>query len=65
VEEPIVVLSATVALATVTGCAMIVSWNSRHIVRYPKGPLYDAVNALHRPAVLEIRSPFEVIEDDG
>jgi len=44
---------------------MIVSWNSRHIVRYPKGPLYDAVNALHRPAVLEIRSPFEVIEDDG
>ena len=53
-----------VALATVAGCAMIVSWNFRHIVHYEKVPLYNAVNTLHRRTALEIRSPLEVIEDD-
>jgi predicted nucleic acid-binding protein len=54
-----------VALATTGGCAMIVSWNFRHIVHYQKVPLYNAVNTLHRRPTLEIRSPLEVIEDDG
>ena len=53
-----------VALATTGGCAMIVSWNFRHIVHYQKVPLYNAVNILHRRASLEIRSPLEVIEDE-
>lgn len=53
-----------VALATVAGCSMIVSWNFRHIVHFQKVPLYNAVNILHRRPELEIRSPAEVIEDD-
>ena len=54
-----------VALATTGGCAMIVSWNFRHIVHYQKVPLYNAVNTLYRRAILEIRSPLEVIEDEA
>jgi hypothetical protein len=51
-----------VALATVARCAMIVSWNFRHIVHYQKVPLYNAVNLLHHHSTLEIHSPLEVIE---
>jgi len=54
-----------VALATVAECGLIVSWNFRHIVHYQKVPLYNAVNVLHRRAKLDIRSPLEVIEDEG
>jgi predicted nucleic acid-binding protein len=53
-----------VALATVAGCSLIVSWNFRHIVHFQKVPLYNAVNILHQRPELEIRSPAEVIEDD-
>lgn len=53
-----------VALATVSGCGLIVSWNFRHIVHYQKVPLYNAVNVLHRHAAIDIRSPLEVIEDE-
>ena len=53
-----------VALATVAGCKLIVSWNFQHIVHYQKVPLYNAVNALHRYPALDIRSPQEVIEDE-
>ena len=54
-----------VALATVAECGLIVSWNFRHIVHYQKVPLYNAVNVLRRHATLDIRSPLEVIEDEG
>jgi hypothetical protein len=53
-----------VALATVVGCALIVSWNFRHIVHFEKVRLYNAVNVLHQRPELGIRSPAEVIEDD-
>ncbi len=53
-----------VALATVAGCGLIVSWNFRHIVHYAKVPLYNAVNILQRHAALDIRSPLEVTEDE-
>jgi len=53
-----------VALATVSGCSVIVSWNFRHIVNFQKIPRYNAVNVLHRRGELEIRSPAEVVEDD-
>jgi len=53
-----------VALATVSGCGLIVSWNFRHIVHYQKVPRYNAVNTLHGYGVLDIRSPLEVIEDE-
>ena len=53
-----------VALATVSECAIIVSWNFRHIVHFRKVPLYNAVNVLHHYAAIDIRSPQEVIEDE-
>jgi len=51
-----------VAIATVAGCAVIVSWNFKHIVHVQKAPLYNAVNALHGCDAIRICSPPEVIE---
>lgn len=50
------------ALATVSRCAMIVSWNFRHIVHSEKMPLYNAVNALEGFGALAIHSPSEVVQ---
>lgn len=50
-----------VALATVTGCAMIVSWNFQHIVHFQKIPLYNAINTLQGYQPIAIYSPREVI----
>lgn len=50
-----------VALATVSGCELIVSWNFRHIVHFQKIPLYNAVNTLRGFASIAIFSPQEVI----
>ena len=56
-----------VALATVAGCPVIVSWNFRHIVHRLKIPLYNAVNTLHGYPAIAIYSPREVIgyEEEG
>lgn len=51
-----------VALATVAGCAVIVSWNFKHIVHLEKIPLYNAVNVMNGYNPLAIHSPLEVIE---
>ncbi len=51
-----------VALATVSGCDVIVSWNFKHIVHYQKIPLYNAINALEGYDSILIHSPLEVIE---
>jgi predicted nucleic acid-binding protein len=51
-----------VALATVSGCAVIVSWNFRHIVHLEKIPLYNAVNVMNGYGPIAIYSPMEVIE---
>ncbi|KAM3090927.1 type II toxin-antitoxin system VapC family toxin [Phormidesmis sp. 146-35] len=53
-----------VALATVASCALIVSWNFKHIVRFDKVPLYRAVNTLNGYAEIGIYSPLEVISDE-
>jgi len=53
-----------VALATVSRCSMIISWNFKHIVSFQKIPLYNAVNQLHGYSPLQIFSPLEVIEHD-
>jgi hypothetical protein len=53
-----------VATATVTDCAMIVSWNFKHIVHFQKIPLYNAVNVRQGYRALAIYSPLEVIGDD-
>jgi predicted nucleic acid-binding protein len=50
-----------VALASVAGCDMIVSWNFKHIVHFQKIPLYNAVNTLHGYGTIRIYSPLEVI----
>lgn len=53
-----------IALATVHGCELIVSWNFKHIVHFQKIPQYNAVNALHGYDEIAIHSPPEVISDD-
>jgi hypothetical protein len=53
-----------VAMATVSHCAMIVSWNFKHIVNYQKIPQYNAVNAVEGYGPISIYSPLEVIADE-
>jgi hypothetical protein len=53
-----------VALATVAGCALIVSWNFRHIVNFQRIPMYNAVNTLQGYGNIAIFSPQEVIADE-
>lgn len=53
-----------VALATVSGCQIILSWNFKHIVHYHKIPLYNAVNTLKGYNHIKIFSPLEVIKYD-
>lgn len=53
-----------VATATVTDCALIISWNFKHIVHFQKIPLYNAVNITNGYRAIAIHSPFEVLNDD-
>ena len=53
-----------VALATISGCQMIVSWNFKHIVHFEKIPKYNAVNTLNGYGSINIFSPPQVIEYD-
>lgn len=50
-----------VAIATVSECNLIVSWNFRHIVHFDKIPKYNAVNVLNGYKNIGIYSPLEVI----
>jgi hypothetical protein len=50
-----------VALATVSECNLIVSWNFRHIVHFQKVPLYNAVNRLEGYNEVGIYTPQEVL----
>lgn len=50
-----------VALATANGCAIIVSWNFRHIVHYEKMEQYNAVNTLQGFGRIAIHSPLEIV----
>ncbi|NCC36309.1 MAG: PIN domain-containing protein [Chloroflexia bacterium] len=50
-----------VALATVSGCILIVSWNFKHIVHFDKIPKYNAVNTLNGQGQIGIYSPLEII----
>ena len=53
-----------VAVASVSACDMIISWNFRHIVNYKRIPLYNAVNALNGFRNIAIHSPLEVATQD-
>ena len=50
-----------VALATVSNCVMIISWNFKHLVHFDKIPLYNAINLLKGYSQIAIYSPLEVI----
>jgi predicted nucleic acid-binding protein len=56
-----------IALATVAGVDLLVSWNFKHIVHYEKIRLFSAVNEELGYAPLQIYSPREVThyEDEG
>ena len=53
-----------VAMATVSECELIVSWNFKDIVHFEKIPKYNAVNVLNGYAQIDIYSPLEVIRHD-
>ncbi len=50
-----------IAIATVSGVDLIVSWNFKHIVNYRKIPLFNAVNTLKGYKPIAIHSPMEVV----
>ena len=51
-----------VAIATISECELIVSWNFKHIVHFDKIPKYNAVNILKGHRQIGIYSPSEVIQ---
>lgn len=53
-----------VALASMAGVDVIVSWNFKHIVHFEKVGLYNAVNRLNGYGEIRIHAPPEVIPDD-
>ena len=53
-----------VALATVAGCRLIVSWNFKHIVHFRKIPMYNGINLARGYASLGIHTPREVVYDE-
>lgn len=54
-----------VAIATVSACDLIVSWNFKHIVHFDRIPKYNAVNVLNGYSKIGIYSPLEVIHYDN
>jgi hypothetical protein len=51
-----------VAIATVAGLEVVVSWNHRHLANERKRTLFNAVNRLRGyNQVLVIHTPFEVM----
>jgi hypothetical protein len=53
-----------VALATVSACRVIVSWNFKHIVHFQKIPLYNGINQSLGYAPIAIHSPEEVTANE-
>ena len=52
-----------IAIATVLGVDLLVSWNFRHIVNYNRIKQFNTVNFREGYKILEIRNPMEVIEN--
>lgn len=53
-----------IAMATIAQVDVLVSWNFKHIVNLKRIHGYNTVNVKQGYAVLEIRSPLEVIGRD-
>ncbi|HOE09861.1 MAG TPA: type II toxin-antitoxin system VapC family toxin [bacterium] len=54
-----------VALATISQCQVLVSWNFKHLVNYQKITLYNAINAMNHYGNLAIYTPQEVVIHDN
>ena len=52
-----------IALATIARADVLVSWNFKHIVNVSRIRGYNGVNMLLGYSILEIRTPYEVIND--
>lgn len=50
-----------IALATINGADLLISWNFKHIVNIEKIRGYNSINIKNGYAYLEIRSPRELI----
>jgi predicted nucleic acid-binding protein len=53
-----------IAVATVIGVDVLVSWNFKHIVNLSRIKLFNSVNLREGYNILEIRTPQEVIGDE-
>lgn len=53
-----------VALAVVSACDVLVSWNFKHIVNLGRIRLFHAVNMERGYGPIEIRSPKEILVDE-
>ena len=65
VTEEHLVDAQHIAIATVNKVDVLVSWNFRHIVNLTKIRLYNSVNLKYGYPLLEIRSPREVVYEEG
>jgi hypothetical protein len=54
-----------IAVATVARVDVLVSWNFKHIVNLGRIRRYNSVNLREGYALLEIRSPQEVLQDES
>ena len=61
VSEGFMIDAQHIAIATIYGADVLVSWNFKHIVNLTKIRLYNAVNLTSGYRRLEIRSPMEVL----
>jgi predicted nucleic acid-binding protein len=52
-----------IAVATVLGVDVLISWNFKHIVNLNRIKLFNSVNLREGYGILEIRSPMEVEND--
>jgi hypothetical protein len=53
-----------IAIATVLGVDVLVSWNFKHIVNLNKIKLFNSVNLQEGYPLIEIRTPKEVINNE-
>ena len=50
-----------IAIATISGVDVLVSWNFKHIVNLNKIKIFNSVNLKEGYNILEIRTPSEVL----
>ena len=50
-----------IAIATISGVDVLVSWNFKHIVNLNRIRLFNSVNLKEGYNILEIRTPQEVV----